>query len=153
MLCRSELLQSENRNYDVHVNSLSPLWTVVSCMCMLLRQFLCLNICMYLWCVYFSTSIFSITRGHLMPFAAPAASLVTFQRVLQPHSWILLSETVMREKKGSQTETEEVRARREWVKAHYASQQAAHTRLQTASSPSSADAELCGEFHTYVHPW
>lgn len=47
-----------------------------------------------------------------MPFSEPAASLVTFQRVLQPHSWILLSETVMREKKGSQTETEEVRARR-----------------------------------------
>lgn len=105
---------------------------------------------MYLRRVYFSAGILSIARGHSMPSAEPAASLVTFQRVLRPHSWIPLSETVMREKKGGRTETEEVRARRGWVKAHYASQQAAHTRLQTASSPSSADAELCGEFHTYV---
>lgn len=39
---------------------------------------------------------------------------------------------------------------RGWVKAHHASWRAAHTRLQSASSPSSTDTELCGESHTYV---
>lgn len=53
----------------------------------------------------------------MKPFAAHAATLVTFQRVLQPHSWFLLSQRVSREKKDRQTETEEVRAERGRVKA------------------------------------
>lgn len=46
----------------------------------------------------------------MKPFAGRAATLVTFQRILQLHSWILLSQKVSGEKKGDQTETEEVRA-------------------------------------------
>lgn len=72
------------------------------------------SVCDLASCGSFLTSIISMWEAnwsHLQD-----ASLVTFQRVLQPHSWILLSQIVSGEQKGGQTETEEVRAENRRVK-------------------------------------
>lgn len=102
--------------------------------------------------LYSSTSSFwgASPEARLKPFAGHAASLATFQRVLTSSQL----DPIVWNSHGGGGGSDRDRggeSTRGWVKAHHASWRAAHTRLQSASSPSSADTELCGESHTYVH--